>query len=117
MELWKKEKKEFISICSAHDKALLAEKIEMTWEEFERITYIMMSLGYVKYTQFLLNKYPDFSDRVNQKFEKEISILEIYPEYYEDEQIYEKHIRWVNEFLDGVANKQIKRRLEMNRWI
>lgn len=116
MELWKKEKKEFISICSAQDKALLTEKIEMTWEEFERLTYIMMSLGYVKYTQHLLNKYPEFSNRSDQEFQRDIKILEVYPEYYEDEKVYEKYTKWINDFFDGISNKQIKRRLELD-WL
>ena len=116
VELWETEKKEFISICSAHDKALLTEKIEMTWEEFERITYITMSLGYVKYTQFLLDKYSIFSDRFNKEFQKEMKILETYPEYYEDEQIYEKYTKWLKEFIEGISNKKVKRKLELNWW-
>ncbi|BDR80496.1 hypothetical protein N072000002_07520 [Clostridium tetani] len=44
------EKHIFLNLCCPHNKNLLMDKEEMTITEFERITYLTMTLGLSHYT-------------------------------------------------------------------
>ena len=55
------QEQEFLEICSSYDYDLLTNKIEMTLKYYQRITYLVGSLGYSQYLQFLIGKYMDLS--------------------------------------------------------
>ena len=40
------QEQEFLEICSSYDYDLLTNKIEMTLKDYQRITYLVGSLGY-----------------------------------------------------------------------
>ena len=48
MEKLEKEESTFLSLCSPHDRDLLTGRIDMTLQDFERITYLTMALDYVE---------------------------------------------------------------------
>ena len=77
-----KQKEVFLSVCGQHDYDLLTGKEAMTQTDFERITYITMALGYTSYTQEL--------------------ILQDYPAYYDDENVYEQRDKWLADFIGQV---------------
>lgn len=94
----KRQEKEFLSLCCQHDKDLLNEKVKMTRSEFERITHITMALGFVAYTQVLLQRYMNFTVSLTEQMDREAEFIEEYPSYYLDEEIYEKHDKWIDDF-------------------
>lgn len=51
------QEQEFLSVCSSYDYDLLTGKSEMTLKDYGRITYLVSSLGYSQYLQFLIGKY------------------------------------------------------------
>ena len=53
------QEQEFLEVCSSYDHDLLTGKKEMTLKDYERITYLVSSLGYSQYLQFLIGKYMD----------------------------------------------------------
>ena len=65
----------------------LTGKREMTLKDYERITYLVSSLGYSQYLQFLIGKYMDLSQADEEREEREHEINLEYPEYYENEGI------------------------------
>lgn len=97
-----KQRETFLSVCGKHDYDLLTGKEAMTRAEFERITHITLSLGYSQYTQMLITTYLDFACKEAERTDREIEILKEYPEYWEDEQEYEKTEKWLNDFLNEV---------------
>ena len=48
------QEQEFLEVCSSYDHDLLTGKREMTLKDYERITYLVSSLGYSQYLQFLI---------------------------------------------------------------
>lgn len=92
------QEQEFLEVCSSYDHDLLTGKKEMTLKDYERITYLVSSLGYSQYLQFLIGKYMDLSQADEEREEREHEIYLEYPEYYEDEgvQITDKHTLAVN---------------------
>ena len=55
------QEQEFLEVCSSYDHDLLTGKREMTLKDYERITYLVSSLGYSQYLQFLIGKYMDMT--------------------------------------------------------
>ena len=51
------QEQEFLEVCSSYDHDLLTGKKEMTLKDYERITYLVSSLGYSQYLQFLIGEY------------------------------------------------------------
>ena len=45
------QEQEFLEVCSSYDYDLLTGKREMTLKDYERITYLVSSLGYSQYLQ------------------------------------------------------------------
>ena len=79
------QEQEFLEVCSSYDHDLLTGKKEMTLKDYERITYLVSSLGYSQYLQFLIGKYMDLAQADEEREEREHEIYLEYPEYYEDE--------------------------------
>lgn len=79
----------FLSICSAYDRDVLTGKEEMKKEDFERITHITMALGFIPYTQLICSLHMDLAVELEEHEEREREIYLEYPEYYDDEEIYE----------------------------
>ena len=84
------QEQEFLEICSSYDYDLLTNKIEMTLKDYQRITYLVGSLGYSQYLQFLIGKYMDLAQADEEQEEREHEIYLEYPEYYEDEGIWKR---------------------------
>lgn len=92
------ERKEFLLLCSPYDNDLLTNKDTMTLQDFERITYLTMALGFIHYTQDLNQDYMDFTVALTKKLDSEFNILEEYPSYFHDEKEYEKYQNWIDDF-------------------
>ena len=78
----------------------------MTLKDYERITYLVSSLGYSQYLQFLIGKYMDLAQADEEREEREHEIYLEYPEYYEDEGILEEEEKWLEEFLNQLPEKK-----------
>ena len=91
------EEKEFLSICSPHD--VLRGKEEMTLKEYERLTYLVGAVGLSKYLQVLISRYMDLAILEEEHNDREHEIYLDYPEYYEDEGVFDEMERWTNDFL------------------
>ena len=85
-----KQKEVFLSLCGQHDYNLLTGKEAMTQADFERITYITTVLGYSSYTQELISEHLEMACKEAERTDREFDILKGYPEYYEDENVYEQ---------------------------
>ena len=100
------QEQEFLEVCSSYDHDLLTGKREMTLKDYERITYLVSSLGYSQYLQFLIGKYMDLAQADEEQEEREHEIYLEYPEYYEDERILEEEEKWLEEFLAQLPTKK-----------
>lgn len=100
------EKKIFLSICSAHDRDMLAGKTEMKKEDFERITHITMALGFIPYTQLICSQHMDWAVELEEHEEREREISLEYPECYDDEEIYEKYDKWIEDFCSQIPEEK-----------
>ena len=96
------QEQEFLEVCSSYDHDLLTGKKEMTLKDYERITYLVSSLGYSQYLQFLIGKYMDLAQADEEQEERYLE----YPEYYEDEGILEEEEKWLEEFLNQLPEKK-----------
>lgn len=94
-----KQKEVFLSVCGQHNYDLLTGKETMTQTDFERITYITMALGYTSYTQELIGEHLDLACNEAERADREFDILQDYPEYYEDENVYEQINEWIEDFI------------------
>ena len=65
------QEQEFLEVCSSYDHDLLTGKREMTLKDYERITYLVSSLGYSQYLQFLIGKYMDLAQADEERGERE----------------------------------------------
>lgn len=63
------QEQEFLEVCSSYDHDLLTGKKEMTLKDYERITYLVSSLGYSQYLQFLIGKYMDLAQADEEREE------------------------------------------------
>ena len=100
------QEQEFLEVCSSYDHDLLTGKREMTLKDYERITYLVSSLGYSQYLQFLIGKYMDLAQADEEREEREHEIYLEYPECYEDEGILEEEEKWLEEFLNQHPKKK-----------
>lgn len=96
------ERTTFLSLCCTHDHDLLTERIEMTISDFERLTYLTLALGFVAYTQSIIRRYADFATLISNQFDRECDILPEYPDYFLDEQNYDKSEKWLDDFINTI---------------
>ena len=94
-----KQKEVFLSVCGQQDYNLLTGKEAMTQTDFERITYIIMALGYTSYTQELIGEHLDLACNEAERADREFDILQDYPAYYDDENVYEQREKWLADFI------------------
>lgn len=97
---------EFLEVCSSYDHDLLSGKREMTLKDYQRITYLVGSLGYSQYLQFLIGKYMDLAQADEEQEGREHEIYLKYPEYYEDEGVFEEEENWLEKFLNQLPEKK-----------
>ena len=90
-----KQKEVFLSVCGQQDYNLLTGKEAMTQTDFERITYITTALGYSSYTQELIGEHLDLACKEAERADREFDILQDYPAYYDDENVYEQSDKWL----------------------
>lgn len=101
MKKSEEEKSIFLSICCPHDRNMLTGKSEMKKEDFERITYITMALGFIPYTQLIYSEHMDWADELSEQEERELDILKDYLTYFDDKEVYEKYDKWIDELLQS----------------
>lgn len=106
MKQLERQEKEFLSVCCPRDYELLTGKQPMTQKDYERITYLVNALGYTKYFQLLIERYMDMAILEEEHEERELEIYLEYPEYYEDEGIFDEMEQWVEDFLNGVPENK-----------
>lgn len=94
-----KQKKVFLSVCGQHDYNLLTGKEAMTQADFERITYITTVLGYSSCTQELISEHLELACKEAERADREFDILQDYPAYYDDENVYEQRDKWLADFI------------------
>lgn len=115
MEQLEKEESMFLSLCSPHDRDLLTGRLKMTLQDFERLTYLTMALGYEDYSLDLHKRYMDYTNILAEQIERESQILADYPAYYLDEDTTEKYQKWTNDFCNYIpADKQEHYRDKLN---
>ena len=90
-----KQKKVFLSLCGQRDYDLLTGKEAMTQADFERITYITTVLGYSSCTQELISEHLELACKEAERTDREFDILQDYPEYFQDENVYEQIDEWI----------------------
>ncbi|WP_243862423.1 hypothetical protein, partial [Fusicatenibacter saccharivorans] len=73
------QEQEFLEVCSSYDHDLLTGKKEMTLKDYERITYLVSSLGYSQYLQFLIGKYMDLAQADEERGESAYSARTAHP--------------------------------------
>lgn len=100
-----KEEKLFLSLCSPHDRAILTGQAEMTRLDFERLTYLIMEMGMTAYTQTIFGRYMDFTKSSLDQLNREQEILQEYPNYFEDEDIYGTYQKWIDDFIGQVPEE------------
>ena len=112
-----KQKEVFLSLCGQHDYNLLTGKEAMTQADFERITYITTVLGYSSYTQELISEHLELACKEAERTDREFDILKRYPEYYEDENVYEQIDKWIEDFISQLPPEkrdEIRRLIKEN---
>jgi transposase len=91
------QEQEFLEVCSSYDHDLLTGKKEMTLKDYERITYLVSSLGYSQYLQFLIGKYMDLAQADEEREEREHEIYLEYPEIKKEAKKDNADIWWADE--------------------
>lgn len=115
MEQLEKEESTFLSLCNPHDRDLLTGRIDMTLQDFERITYLTMALDFVEYSLDLHKRYIEFTVKLTRQLERENQILADYPAYYLDEDTAETYQKWIDDFCNNIpADKQEYYRNKLN---
>ncbi|MEE0452661.1 stathmin-1-A [Peptacetobacter sp.] len=99
MKQSERQEQEFLSVCCSRDYELLTGKKTMTQKDYERITYLVNALGYTQYLQILIGRYMDMAILEEEHEEREREIYLEYPEYYEDEGIFDEMEQWLEDFL------------------
>lgn len=99
-EQLEKEKNLFLSLCCHNDRDMLTGKADMTLQDFERITYLTMALGFTKYALTLHEEFLDFTNILSEQLDKEHEIIKEYPTYYLDEQVDKTYQKWIDDFLN-----------------
>ncbi len=74
----------------------------MKKEDFERITYITMALGFIPYTQLIYSEHMDWADELSEQEERELDILKDYLTYFDDKEVYEKYDKWIEDFCNQI---------------
>lgn len=106
MKKSEEEKNIFLSICCPHDRDMLTGKTELKKEDFERITYLTMALGFIPYTQLLYNEHIDWANELSEQEERELDILKEYPTYFDDEEVYKKYDKWIEDFCNQIPEEK-----------
>ena len=62
-----------------------------------------MALGYTSYTQELIGEHLDLACNEAERADREFDILQDYPAYYDDENVYEQRDKWLADFISQVS--------------
>ena len=106
MKQSEQQEQEFLSVCCSRDYELLTGKKTMTQKDYVRITYLVNALGYAQYLQLLIGRYMDMALIEEEHEEREHEIYLEYPEYYEDEGIFEEMEQWIDDFIKTVPEEK-----------
>lgn len=93
------EKKMFCEICSKTDIQKLNHQIPMTYDDFERITYI---LDILKFHRYGLEFWNTFQERFEQELE------ESQQEYFDIDADVERYTKWLVDFTGQISEPLLK---------
>ena len=82
-----KQKEMFLSVCGQHAYDLLTGKEAM---------------GYTSYTQELIGEHLDLACNEAERADREFDMLQDYPAYYDNENVYEQRDKWLADFVSHV---------------
>ena len=99
----KTEEKTFLLLCCQCDRDMLTGKADMTLQDFERIIYLTVALGYVEYTFALSEKYFAFTIKLSEQIDRENEFLRKCAADYLDEQIDKQYQKWINDFISNMT--------------
>ena len=115
-----KQKEVFLSLCGQHDYNLLTGKESMTQTDFERMMIIPRTMTFTKswaMTQELISEHLELACKEAERTDREFDILKGYPEYYEDENVYEQIDKWIEDFISQLPPEkrdEIRRLIKEN---
>lgn len=94
----------FLYLCSEHDRKLLKKEETMTWEDFERLTYLTCHFG-------LMALHTEIWAEYAWKFEKKLECLEnihmkqeIIVDTDEQEKEFSRREQWIREFCQNAPD-------------
>lgn len=93
------EKKIFCELCGESDIQKLNHQIPMTYDDFERITYILDVLNLHCYEV-------DFWDTFQGQFEHELAELEM--EYFDMDTEVKRYTKWLLKFSEQISDPSLK---------
>lgn len=106
------EKQKFLKLCSEKDRRMLQGEIEMSFGDFDRLTYIADFLNFEYYSIEIWNK---FAPQFKENFERLSRLIEdeTLTGYYEDiEREIDLHNVWLLEFMKNVSDIEMKKSLK-----
>ena len=94
----------FLAICSERDRALLTEETqEMSLPDFDRITYLLETLGMTFYSTALQMQHPDLLKQLADTIEKEVAD----PNFDSDKEM-NKIDQWRQDFYNQLPTETMK---------
>lgn len=99
-----KEKRLFLSLCSSSDADLLLGKKPMSVNDFERLYYLIDSLGLEHYSLELALEKGDLMEKLADSMDKKLESRSFCLE--KDIKIQET---WIHEFLDQLPDEKLKK--------
>lgn len=98
----REEEAAFLAVCCEHDRDMLQGRARMTLQDFDRILYLTIALGFIGYACYIQLSFPDLMKRYLEQMERENSIMEEHPEYFVDAEIGETHQKWMDDFCNQI---------------
>ncbi len=98
----KSQQQKFFRVCSDSHKRKLTDKEKMSVQEFSDITFILSSLKFDDYYDYVVLKHSDllndYGDRVENELDEEL----------DSNTYYEIQCEVLQRFVDGIENKKLK---------
>lgn len=94
-----KEEQEFLSLCSERDRSLFTGNTVMGLADYNRLIYLMITLEYFGCVIIMHRRFPELHVKSDEQSDRQGSILEEYPDYFEDEGVIDNIDIWMEEFL------------------
>jgi len=102
-----KEKYIFFALCSDEDRALITGERKINLGDFERISYLMLTLGFENLRNHFIMCHLDLLTKSLEIIKKENSMTDV-----EIEKEMRKTILWDRRFLDQISSEKIRNYLK-----